>query len=221
MTTPKSVAERERRARHAAARRRVCRYCEASKPLSEFVTYSDECLACRSDAKTCPDCGERQPLDAFYVNGRGVDGRMHHCKSCARAAAKSRPREKARARDLARKAQRNARLRARRLADPAWASAQNERARLRHQRIATEGASLRQLADEAGWVCYLCGEGMDAATPLEVDHVVPRALGGLDARPNVAATHRACNRRKSDRHPTELPWVAATAAAVIDRAMAA
>ena len=32
----------------------------------------------------------------------------------------------------------------------------------------------------------------------EIDHIVPTSWGGLDARPNVAATHWQANRKKSN-----------------------
>lgn len=212
---PASVYERERRRRRMAGVTKVCRFCGETKLRAEFVTYSTECLACRAVAKTCSECGERRPVAEFYPNGRGVDGLMPKCKPCARderRAERERHGDRHRARDEARKEQRNARLRSRRLADPEWAQKQRARSRARHQRIVTEGADVWTLAAEAGWVCYLCGQAMAHDEPLEVDHVVPVALGGPDRRWNVAATHRACNRRKADHHPSTLTWVAATAA---------
>lgn len=220
-TNPASVYERERRRRKMAEVAKVCRYCGETKVRAEFVTYADECLACRAVAKTCTGCDVRKPLEEFYVNGRGVDGRSHNCKACVLASPSHRPSDRTRARDAARKEQRNARLRARRLADPEWAQAQRDRSRSRHSRIVTEGANVWTLASDAGWVCYLCGEAMGHDEPLEVDHVLPVALGGLDRRWNVAATHRACNRRKSDVHPHLLTWAAPTSRPVVDAALAA
>jgi hypothetical protein len=59
-----------------------------------------------------------------------------------------------------------------------------------------------------GWQCYLCGE----PTPKEaartgapnsptVDHIIPLCLGGTNADINLACSCRACNMRKSAKHP--------------------
>jgi 5-methylcytosine-specific restriction endonuclease McrA len=53
--------------------------------------------------------------------------------------------------------------------------------------------------------CHLCGESIDYSLPhshprsFQVDHVLPRARGGSDTLDNSAASHRSCNRSKSDR----------------------
>ena len=70
------------------------------------------------------------------------------------------------------------------------------------------GHRQRQLAKRvkaAYDICALCGQPIDKglATPhpmsFEVDHIVPVSRGGsLYAWDNVQATHRSCNRRKSN-----------------------
>ena len=58
--------------------------------------------------------------------------------------------------------------------------------------------------------CHLCGEeinynAVSHLDPLafEIDHIIPLAKGGLDVLENLAASHRRCNRAKSD-GPREL-----------------
>ena len=58
--------------------------------------------------------------------------------------------------------------------------------------------------------CALCGADIDYTlrTPhpmsFEVDHIVPLNRGGSDQLDNTQATHRACNRLKSNRLESEL-----------------
>lgn len=53
--------------------------------------------------------------------------------------------------------------------------------------------------------CHICGEPIDYTLPYldpgeyVVDHVIPLAKGGPDVLANKAASHRACNRAKSDK----------------------
>lgn len=57
--------------------------------------------------------------------------------------------------------------------------------------------------------CGICHEDIDYTlrTPhpmsFEVDHVMPLALGGSDELDNKQASHRKCNRDKSDKAPGE------------------
>lgn len=59
--------------------------------------------------------------------------------------------------------------------------------------------------------CHLCGEPIDYTAghldPLSfhVDHIIPMSKGGTDTIENKAASHRACNRMKSDRIEGEDP----------------
>lgn len=45
-------------------------------------------------------------------------------------------------------------------------------------------------------ICYLCGEPITAERGLQLDHVIPVALGGKDCFTNIACTHELCNLRK-------------------------
>lgn len=52
--------------------------------------------------------------------------------------------------------------------------------------------------------CHICGNDIDYSLPssdlmsFQIDHVTPLALGGTDTLDNCAASHRGCNREKSD-----------------------
>jgi 5-methylcytosine-specific restriction endonuclease McrA len=53
-----------------------------------------------------------------------------------------------------------------------------------------------------GHICQYCGEKF-LSGELELEHVVPRAQGGLSTWENLVAACRDCNARKGDRTPTE------------------
>ena len=48
------------------------------------------------------------------------------------------------------------------------------------------------------WTCQYCGAGAE-----NVDHVIPRSLGGEHAWENVVASCRRCNSRKENRLPAQ------------------
>ena len=57
----------------------------------------------------------------------------------------------------------------------------------------------------SGAACHICGQAIDYSLPylhprsFVVDDVIPLARGGTDTQDNKAASHRACNRAKSDK----------------------
>ena len=50
--------------------------------------------------------------------------------------------------------------------------------------------------------CGICG-ALVAIEDLEIDHILPRMMGGLDDATNLRASHRLCNRERghADRTP--------------------
>ena len=53
--------------------------------------------------------------------------------------------------------------------------------------------------------CHICGQAIDYTLPhtdpmsFQADHVTPRARGGSHTLDNSKASHRRCNREKSDK----------------------
>lgn len=45
------------------------------------------------------------------------------------------------------------------------------------------------------WVCYMCYKDVDK-TDATVDHIVPKALGGLSCKSNLMTCCRSCNLKR-------------------------
>lgn len=59
-------------------------------------------------------------------------------------------------------------------------------------------AQRKRLHGEHGGLCHICGEVIDMDTQkMEVEHVIPIALGGRDDWPNLRPAHRACHAAKT------------------------
>lgn len=67
------------------------------------------------------------------------------------------------------------------------------------------------LAARDGWRCWVCEGEVDPAAPTgspssaSIDHVVPRARGGVTEPDNLRLAHRRCNAGRGSRLP-ELEW---------------
>jgi hypothetical protein len=55
-----------------------------------------------------------------------------------------------------------------------------------------------QILAKSGGCCYLCGDELDIQT-MQIEHVIPLALGGTHTDENVAAACGSCNARKGAR----------------------
>lgn len=55
------------------------------------------------------------------------------------------------------------------------------------------------LAMRNGTNCYLCGQPLDPADPMQIEHRKPRAAGGTDDLDNLALAHASCNQAKGTR----------------------
>lgn len=49
--------------------------------------------------------------------------------------------------------------------------------------------------------CIYCGRD---DVPLTIDHLVPKSLGGVSYMLNTVPSCQQCNRKKNDKHPSEL-----------------
>ena len=54
----------------------------------------------------------------------------------------------------------------------------------------------RQVGKEAGRVCYICGENIQAGDLVTVDHVIPKSIGGKDEAWNLRCCCYRCNKDK-------------------------
>ncbi|HEX9817090.1 MAG TPA: HNH endonuclease [Candidatus Thermoplasmatota archaeon] len=57
----------------------------------------------------------------------------------------------------------------------------------------------KEIGDRDAWQCKLCGQPVDPLLPFDdpmrpsLDHIVPKSLGGTNARHNLRLTHHVCN----------------------------
>lgn len=58
---------------------------------------------------------------------------------------------------------------------------------------------LREILNEHGMICHLCGGEIASRSDLNFDHVVPLARGGEHSPENLRPAHASCNRRKGAR----------------------
>lgn len=65
------------------------------------------------------------------------------------------------------------------------------------------------LGDAQGWLCALCGVTLIRNGKATQDHVIPHALGGMDALGNLVLAHSPCNNAKANDIPTgcEMIWL--------------
>jgi len=79
------------------------------------------------------------------------------------------------------------------------------RRRARRAGVPSEPWTTREICERDGWICQLCGDPIDPATPWldalsgTADHIQPLAAGGPDLKTNLQAAHLACNAAKGDR----------------------
>lgn len=72
------------------------------------------------------------------------------------------------------------------------------RSRAPFERRGTErNRVLFTLAARFGWVCWYCNRKLDQCSA-SVDHIIPRACGGLDSTDNLALACEFCQRAKWD-----------------------
>lgn len=78
--------------------------------------------------------------------------------------------------------------------------------RRRAQKLSTANGRIdyQAILNREGLWCYLCCKPILSAKGLDFDHVTPLARGGLHIAENIRPSHGKCNRRKSDRLPSEL-----------------
>lgn len=65
------------------------------------------------------------------------------------------------------------------------------------------GKRLREIFAAANGECHYCKEKLELTGDWEVDHKMPKALGGSNDRINLVAACRPCNRAKKDKTDVE------------------
>ena len=66
------------------------------------------------------------------------------------------------------------------------------------------GRMIAFLLNRDGDTCQLCGQVIRSAELMNLDHIVPRSLGGSDGRDNRQMTHWRCNNAKGNRPDVDL-----------------
>jgi 5-methylcytosine-specific restriction endonuclease McrA len=98
-------------------------------------------------------------------------------------------------------AEKNALMKAWRAANPgymtAWKKLNSEKVKAR--KIASSKRRRAWLFQVQGGRCAICGQRLGKST--HIDHIVPLALGGSNARSNLQLTHPDCNLAKRARDP--------------------
>ncbi len=72
---------------------------------------------------------------------------------------------------------------------------------------------VRQLIQQNGCVCGVCGKAILSIKHVTLDHIVPRSKGGSDEIVNLQLAHHECNQDKRDMMPEDYDlWVMAAVA---------
>jgi len=141
------------------------------------------------DTKHCGGCNQDLPVTDFFPKGKGPTGTVYRtrlCRDCHNAKRRADPRERERYNQWR---EDNAEW---------WAEymrkwrAENPGYDTRH--LYATGKLRLQIEGE----CVYCGE-----PAVEIDHFIPKALGGSDALSNLVPACRSCNASKNATHPSE------------------
>lgn len=98
-------------------------------------------------------------------------------------------------------------LQAERQADPGWEQgklwAHNELPPQEPPAIPNVSKRRREIFDKSGGRCHYCSSQLVLSGPWHIEHMVPKALDGTDARLNLVAACVQCNLAKSDKTALE------------------
>ena len=199
---------------------KACSRCGEVKPLEAFKKaknrvngVSSWCKACHNrssqalstrykaygptkhvDEKTCSQCQQVLPVDAFYMNRLAADWRESACKPCKLAL---------------NAATYAANPRKHRALVQRWEKQNRDKVRgyVKQRRAKRKNASVSDLTEQEwltllaanGNACAFCGSGDD----LTQDHAVPLSRGGEHTLTNIIPACRSCNSRKRTRTALE------------------
>ena len=54
-----------------------------------------------------------------------------------------------------------------------------------------------RIFEDAGGLCHICGQKIQAGQKWDVEHVIPLAMGGEDGGDNLKPAHKACHASKT------------------------
>lgn len=154
-----------------------CVKCEAEKPVSDFYRDASCCDGFKPDCKACVI---KYNLGRYQAHKEEWRGRN---KAWIEA-------NRERVREIWRKARKAARQR-----NPQkYRLIEKWRKKARRHRVIAGLLKLQK------GLCAVCRCGL---VSFEVDHIVPRVLGGTNDRKNLQLLCRPCNNAKGGRHPVE------------------
>lgn len=211
---------------------KVCSSCGLEKSQSEFhrdsisvdgcTVYCKQCVkekdilrrqkapVVTSETKVCRDCKKNLPLDAFYKNAYGTQGRSAYCKNCQAMRSKinyeknkAEISRRAHQRYMANRPEQQAKRRAYYRKHP-----EDAKARWRKRRATKHNAGGNHTSNDIeilrkgqGNICWWCGKPL--GEKVHIDHRVALSLGGSDNAENLCITCPECNLRKHNKMPWE------------------
>jgi len=152
--------------------------------------------------KHCPGCDQYLQRDDFYPKGTGVSGTIYRtrlCRECHKIKRNADPQEEvylARWRKKNRERW-NSYMKEWRKKHPGY----DKRCKylIGHRRVIGRKLWAERLEAVFDGVCVYCG----SPDPCDIDHFVPKKLGGTNDLNNLVPACRSCNSRKSCTPPSE------------------
>lgn len=180
-----------------------------SQHHSRFLRHGSPTARLRGEVvdgkRICPRCNVDKPLDEYSPHRSQKSGLAAYCKPCQAARAAENRARPGWVRSPRDHEQGQEYIRRWRAENPDAVRSQCALRRARRNQATTEKFSVEEIFDRDGWICHLCGEGIDRTItypdPMSrsLDHIVPLARGGAHSRDNCAASHLLCNMRKKDK----------------------
>lgn len=190
-----------------------------------YNTYMAE----EDQSKVCTECGVDKPVDEFHRHKKGRLGRQEKCKPCKSATDKKYYAENRHKvlrgvkkyqkenPDKVKETQHRKYMKSRDriiAKNQEWTNNNRDKRREYSIRYARKRYGLLKDAgpvdyeavlDRDGYVCYLCGGGIDSPKNMHYDHIIPVTRGGPHSEDNISVTHASCNISKQNKLPEELP----------------
>jgi 5-methylcytosine-specific restriction endonuclease McrA len=174
--------------------------------------------------KTCSNCGTLKNIVEFHKHARGLYGRRSQCKQCEKVKHadyylrnKDACNQRSAAWYKSNQELHNARCTERRKNidkqtlkkyRDMWRKLNHDAGRRYHhtRRVRESGMKLSagivdRLMKLQNGKCACCGRSLN--NDINIDHIMPLALGGKNCDDNVQLLHEKCNKRKATKHPVD------------------